>query len=166
MCTLPQVSQPFLFANDSNWYMLAPGQDPETGFTGEGWTLRAGARISTSVLPSGSTAQVLELPSGAEAVSPTMCVNNEYPTARTGVRVVEGGDGVHTFVSYEGTKSWEQPQNTNQIQGKPKEWVLSAPINLQPAKSLGWQRLRLLLVGGGKGSDFQIAGLYIDPRMH
>lgn len=166
MCSAPEVSQPFLGAKDNHFYMLMSGQDEETGFTGEGWVLRGGAEIVESTLPNGRTVQVLSIPSGGEAVSPTICVNHDYPIARTMVRNAEGGDGVTTFISYEGTRTWETPKSSNKFHGNGhKEWTLSPNINLQPGKSTDWQRLRLLFVGGGKESTFQIADFYVDPRM-
>jgi hypothetical protein len=43
---------------------------------------------------------VLDLPSGSKAVSPTICVTTEFPTARTMVRNVVGAEGVFFYVSY------------------------------------------------------------------
>jgi hypothetical protein len=142
------------------------GQDEEAGFTGEGWVLRGGASIVETTLPNGRTVQALSIPSGGEAVSPTICVNHEYPIARTMVRNAQGGDGVNTFISYEGTKTWETPKSSNKFHGNDKkEWTLSGNINLQPGGGTAWQRLRLLFVGGGRESTFEIYDFYVDPRM-
>jgi hypothetical protein len=166
MCSAPEVSQPFLYAKDNHFYTLLPGQSEEGGFNGEGWVLRGGATIVTTTLPDGSTTQALSIPSGGEAVSPTICVNHEYPIARTLVRNANGGDGVNTYIAYEGTKTWEEPKSSNKFHGNGhKEWTLSSPINLQPNKSIEWQRLRLSFVGGGKESTFEICNFYVDPRM-
>jgi hypothetical protein len=166
MCTAPELSQPFLGQKDNHFYTLLAGQNEETGFTGEGWVLRGGATIVEAALPNGRTVQVLSIPSGGEALSPTICVNKEYPMARTMIRNVNGGDGVNTYISYEGTKSWETPKSSNKFHGNDKkEWTLSGNINLQPGKSIEWQRLRLLFVGGGAESTFEIADFYVDPRM-
>jgi len=166
MCSAPELSQPFLSAKDNHFYTLLPGQSVGGGFNGEGWVLRGGATIVTTTLPDGSTTQALSIPSGGEAVSPTICVNKEYPVARTMVRNAEGGDGVNTYISYEGTKTWETPKASNKFHGNShKEWTLSQNINLQPNKSVAWQRMRLLFVGGGKESTFEIVNFYVDPRM-
>jgi hypothetical protein len=166
MCSAPELSQPFLSAKDNHFYTLLPGQSEEGGFNGEGWVLRGGATIVTTTLPDGSTTQALSIPSGGEAVSPTICVNHEYPMARTLVRNANGGDGVNTFIAYEGTKTWEEPKSSNKFHGNShKEWTLSSPINLQPNKSVEWQRLRLSFVGGGKESTFEVCDFYVDPRM-
>jgi hypothetical protein len=166
MCSAPEVSQPFLYAKDNRFYTLLPGQSEEGGFNGEGWELSGGATIVTTTLPNGSTTQALRVPSGGEAVSPTICVNHEFPIARTLVRNANGGDGVNTYIAYEGTKTWEEPKSSNKFHGNShKEWTLSSPINLQPNKSTEWQRLRLSFVGGGKESTFEICNFYVDPRM-
>ena len=100
-CASPNMSQTFLSVKDRNWYTLAPGQSPE-GFTGSGWTLADGAGIVTTQLQDGQSGSVLNLPSGAVAVSPPICVTSDYPTARTLVRNVVGGEGVQFYVSYAG----------------------------------------------------------------
>ena len=85
---------------------------------------------------------------------------------RAGIAAADGGDGVNTYISYEGTKTWEEPKSSNKFHGNShKEWTLSGNINLQPNKSINWQRLRLLFVGGGKESTFEIVNFYVDPRM-
>ena len=109
---------------------------------------------------------VLNLPSGAVAVSPPICVTSDYPTARTLVRNVVGGDGVQFYVSYQGTRTWEQPQNTGQLHGQQSNWTVSNPVNVQPDHhTVGWQIVRFAFVAGGKTSDFQVYNFYVDPRM-
>jgi hypothetical protein len=161
-CKEPVLTQPFLYAGDSNYYVLAPGQTPDN-FEGTGWTLSGGASITTTTLADGSTGYVLDLPSGSKAVSPSFCVTSLYPTARTLVRDVSGSQGVYLNVSYEGTATWNKPKNTGQVHGSGTAWTLSTPVNLQPENVTGWQVLRLTLVPGGTKSDFQLYNLYIDP---
>src|SRR5947209_6889073 len=88
-CTNPAVTKPFLSVGDSNWYTMMPGESPDS-FAGSGWTLSGGASIKTTTLADGAVGHVLDLPSGAKAVSPTICVNGGFPTARTEVRDVKG----------------------------------------------------------------------------
>ena len=164
-CASPSMSQTFLSVKDRNWYTLAPGQSP-AGFTGSGWTLANGAEIVTTQLQDGQSGSVLNLPSGAVAVSPPICVTSDYPTARTLVRNVVGGDGVQFYVSYQGTRTWEQPKNTGQLHGQQKNWTISDPVNVQPDHgTAGWQIVRFVFVAGGKSSDFQVYNFYVDPRM-
>ncbi|MDX6637712.1 MAG: hypothetical protein QOJ01_1223 [Solirubrobacterales bacterium] len=164
-CIYPELSQVFSWANDLNWYSLAPGQTTTDGFTGDGWRLRNGAQVTTTTLDDGSTGQVLDLPSGSVAVSPTICVDSGFRTARTEVRNVTGGDGVHFRVAYEGTQTWTQPKETGRVHGDHGDWALSPSVNVQPSDSPGWQLVRFYLVGGGSTSEFQIYNFYVDPRM-
>jgi hypothetical protein len=163
-CTAPVVSQPFLSANDSNWYTLLPGESAGS-FSSSGWALSGGAQVITTTLPNGQISQVLNLPSGSKAVSPTICVDSADPTARTMVRDVRGAEGVQFYVSYEGTNTWTNPQNTGQVHGQQNSWTLSDPVNIQPSNQSGWQLVRFTLVPGGQTSDFQIYNFYVDPRM-
>jgi hypothetical protein len=163
-CPPPQLSQPFLSASDSNWYMLAAGQTVDN-FNGGGWTLSRGARLVTTQLADGQTGQVLDLPSGAKAVSPAICVQSNFPTARTMVRDVTGSEGVSVYVSYAGTSTARNPQNTGQVNGNQTDWTLSDPVNLQPGSRPGQQQVRFTFSSGGTASDFQISNFWIDPRM-
>jgi len=164
-CTAPQLSQPFLSAKDSGWYTLAPGESVDS-FGGGGWTLSGGASIETTQLADGSTGQVLNLPSGSKAVSPVMCVDDGYQTARTEVRDLVGSEGVFFYISYEGTNTWTNPQNSGQVHGQQTNWTLSDPVNVQPSNTTGWQLVRFTFEPGGNHSDFQIYNFWVDPRMH
>jgi hypothetical protein len=161
-CVEPTLTQPFLYEGDSHYYTLTPGQAPDN-FGGSGWVLSGGASIKKTTLQDGSTGSVLDLPSGAKAVSPNFCITSEYPTARPVVRNVVGSSGVFFYVSYFGTSTWEDPKNTGQFHGSGSQWTVPPPINMQPENVLGWQIVRLTLVGGGTTSDYQLYNLYIDP---
>jgi len=161
-CAEPTLTQAFLFTGDESWYTLAPGQQPGS-FNGNGWVLSGGASIKTTTTAGGTTSQVLDLPSGSKAVSPSFCVTKEYPTARAMVRNVVGSEGVSYNVSYMGTSTWENPKNTGQVHGNGSEWTPVTPVNMQPNNVEGWQIVRLTLVPGGTSSDFQVYNLYIDP---
>jgi hypothetical protein len=162
-CASPALTQPFASTHDSNWYTLMPGESAGS-FDGTGWQLSGGARIITTTLSDGSVGSVLDLPSGSKAVSPVMCVTSAYPTARTMVRDVAGSEGVQFYVSYQGTHTWDQPQNTGQVHGNQTLWTLSSNVNVHPGNLPGWQPVRFVLVPGGKTSDFQVYDFYVDPR--
>jgi hypothetical protein len=161
-CKEPALTQPFLYENDSNFYTLVPGETPNN-FAGAGWKLSGGASIKKTTLENGKDGSVLDLPSGAKAVSPSFCVTSAYPTARTVVRNVIGSEGVFYYVGYMGTSTWESPKNTGQVHGSASEWTVSTPVNMQPGNITGWQIVRITLIGGGTASDFQLYNLYIDP---
>jgi hypothetical protein len=163
-CAEGAFSQHFASFGDKNLYTPLAGQGAE-GFNGEGWQLSNGASAVSTSLPDGSTGNVLDLPSGAVAVSPVTCVTSAYPTARAFVRNVKGGEGVSFNVEYEGTPSWGKYKNTGQIHGANGAWALSSPVNLQPAKPEGWQPMRIVLIGKGTTSEFQVYDLEVDPRL-
>jgi hypothetical protein len=83
-CKGETVSQPFLKWGNANYYALAPGGDFEKGLTG--WSLGGGAKVVSGSETYGVTGTVgkysLELPTGATATTPYMCVEANYPTFR------------------------------------------------------------------------------------
>jgi len=163
-CTAPLLTQPFLSAGDSNFYMLAPGQTPGS-FDGTGWTFsgRAGVK-KVSIEGGGTTTSVLDLPSGGQAVSPPFCVTAEYPTARGIVRSVTSSGSVGFYVSYRGNPSWESLKMTGQLEGQGSAWTLANPVSMQPYSASGWLIAQVTLVGAGSSkSDAQLYNLYIDP---
>ena len=164
-CEHPDLTQPFLEWGDQLHYVLAPGQRPDN-FSGQGWTLTNGAALTRTELVDGTAGTVLELPSGAQAVSPAMCVTSDYPIARTMVRNAVGGDEVDFYVSYANTKSWDKPKHTGKAHGKKAAWTLSGRMKVQPGKAPGWQIVRFSFVAGGKKSTFQLYNFYVDPYRH
>jgi hypothetical protein len=163
-CTNPPLGQPFTWAGDANWYTLPPGQSPDQ-FSGAGWALGAGAKIVTTKLRDGQTGTVLDLPSGAYAVSPYVCVTTAYPTARALVRDVRGSEGIQFTVSYKGSVSGLLPADTAQIRGGQGSWILSSPLSVQPGINSGWQIVRFGFQASGIASEFQLYDFFVDPRM-
>jgi hypothetical protein len=163
-CPTGVFTQPFLVVGDSNWYSLMHGQTVDN-FDGTGWTLRGGATIAQTTLPNGKAADVLDLPSGSKAVSPTTCVTQYYPRARMMVRNLKGSEGVFFYVSYLGTSTWDKPKNTGQVHGSGTAWTAADPVNLQPYKVAGYQTVRFTFKPGGNSSRFQLYNVYVDPRM-
>jgi hypothetical protein len=163
-CTQPQLSQPFLSAGDPNWYTLTPGETPGN-FDGTGWTLSGGARIIQTQLADGRSASVLDLPSGAKAVSPTMCVTADYPKARAMVRNVLGGDSVAMSVAYGGTDTWNNAKHTGDVHGHNDKWTLSDPVAVQPGNRPGWQLVQFTLAEPSQNSEAQVYDFDVDPRM-
>ena len=162
-CSPPLLSQPFLPWGDSADYTLAPGQSPGS-FTAGGWLLFDGAHVTSATQAEGQTGQVLDLPSGSLAVSPPMCVESDYPTARTMIRNVSGGGGVAVFVTYAGASSWGKARNGGNAHGHGPNWGISDPINLQPSHDPGWQLLRFALApSNGAKDEFQLYNFYVDP---
>jgi hypothetical protein len=84
--TFARVFKPW---NDSRLYTLAPGGDFET--LAEGWTLEGAtvaADSSPFVLGAALGVSSLELPAGATALSPPICVERGFPSFRLAARTV------------------------------------------------------------------------------
>jgi hypothetical protein len=162
-CTDPVLSQPFTAWDDSASYTLAPGQSP-FNFTGSQWLLLDGASLVRTTLADGRGGQVLDLPSRSLAVSPPMCVDSNYPTAKTMIRSVSGGGGVGVFVTYADASSWGKARNGGAVHGDGPDWGLSDRINLQPSHAPGWQLVRFALVAPNHpNAEFQLYNFYVDP---
>jgi hypothetical protein len=166
-CLAPSLSQPFLPWGDANWYTLAPGETLGN-FDGTGWTLSGGARVLPTTTQGGTPGTVLDLPSGASAVSPPMCVTPEDPKARAMVRDVAGTQGVRFAISYLGTTSWQSPQSAGHLSGGRDVWAPSHLVELRPKSAglSGWLVVRFTFTAIGPSSDTQIYNYFVDPRMH
>jgi hypothetical protein len=162
-CSSPQLSQPFLAWNDTNWYTMAPGETPDN-FNGNGWKLTNGASITTTQLADGQTGSVLDLPSGALAVSPPVCVESDYPTARTMIDTTPGAE-VAVGVYYAGGNSSAKLQRSGDIQGNGAGWTASDPFNVNPGTLPGWQLVQFIFDSTGVKGHAQLYNFYIDPRM-
>jgi hypothetical protein len=83
-CTPKPTTQPFKPWGDTTGYNLAPGGSFEGG--AGSWSLAGGASLVTGNEPwkvAGSThSRSLQLPPGATATSPVICVGLEHPTLR------------------------------------------------------------------------------------
>ena len=165
VCPGQTFAQQFGAFGDSNFYTLVEGSEFNGGQ--EGWELSNGAALVEGTRPDGGSGGVLDLPSGAIAVSPPVCVTLQYPTARTWVKTVQGGGGVTVAVYYAGAKS--TGKTVGQLASKTaNSWELSSPFDVRPemtGKQEGVREVRFVYANTTKDSDFQISGLYVDPRM-
>ena len=163
-CTPPTLTQPFQSVHDNHSYMLMPGETAGN-LNGAGWTLLHGAKIVTARLAGGGTGMVLDLPSGAEAITPTICVTSQYPTGRTMIRDVAGHGGMSFYMSLAGTRTWNAPLSSGRRHGKHGAWSLTNRLNLHPPHVQGWHLMRMKLVARGQASEMQLYNFYVDPRM-
>jgi hypothetical protein len=162
-CTMPTLSTPFTSFGDGSQYALVPGEALNS-FTGTGWTLTGGARIVTTTLYGGTTTgPVLDLPAGSKAVSPLMCVDNDFPSLRTMIRQLTGRVGVTVEATLAGAST---PISSGTIHAQtPGSWGLSGQFHTQLANQTGWQLVQFTLLPGGTSGESQIYNLYVDPRM-
>jgi len=164
-CQDPLLSQPFAAIGDPNLYTLAPGESADD-FAGTGWTLTGGATIVPATLVDGRVGSVLDLPTGASATSPLMCVASNYPSARAIVREMTGSGGAHFSVAYEGTHSANKPKTSGVLQGSGSGWSVSNAVSLSPDHGVsGWQPVRFALTTTAARSEVQVYNLYFDPHM-
>ena len=100
------------------------------------------------------------------AISPVMCVDSTYPTAKTMIRDVSGGGGVAVFVTYADGSSWGKARSGGNAHGHDQEWGLSDRISLMPSHDPGWQLVRFALVPPNDDqAEFQLYDFGVDPRM-
>jgi hypothetical protein len=162
------LSQPFLAWGDFNQYTLLGGQSFDN-FDGAGWQLTGGAKLVTTTLADGHTGQVLDLPSGGQAVSPTMCVNSSsYPLARAMAADLAGTQGVQVYIQYS-NGYWGTPLPAGIIKNTYSGFNASKPIMLHSPTLIGVHLARFTLVGasnfsGSKG-EYQVYNFFVDPRM-
>jgi hypothetical protein len=158
-CSAAALSQPF--SGDSRWYTLAPGETSDS-LTGTGWVLTGGARIATQPLADGISGPVLDLPAGASATSPAMCVDSSYPLARMETRTLgKAPDNSTTFYTMpvgSSTLTGGMP-----VLGTPK-WAASPPDNVAGGSAAA-EQVQFKFVAGKKAADLQVYDLYIDPHM-
>ncbi len=165
-CEGQTFSQPFAGQGDSNYYTLVQGG--EFNSPSEGWELLNGAAIVQSSRPSKALGGVLGLRSGSLAISPPVCVTLQYPTARVWVRDVKGGGVVLVSVVYLSARTATLPQSVGELHGSQGVWTLSNPINVQPqiaGSTESAREARFVFMGAGRASEYQLSGLWVDPRM-
>jgi hypothetical protein len=176
VCPGQTFAQPFEATGDANYYTLVEGS--EFNSPSEGWELAGGAHVVNTTRPDGSTGSALDLPSGSAAVSPPVCVTLQYPTARMWTNTIQGKSNVVVAVAYANTKTASKPKKVGAIEEEENgngetnrqdtSWSLSAPFEVQPelgGKVEETRQVRFIFVASGKGSETQLYGLYVDPRM-
>jgi hypothetical protein len=163
-CTQQALSQPLLAFKDSNYYTLAP--DGAFGAGAEAWQLAGGARVLQATQRDGSAGSVLDLPPGAQATSPPVCITADYPSSRLFVRSLAGTQGVYFDVQYLRNGVWTAPKENSQYRGANATWVLSPPLLIQPDKASGWQQVRFTLVSSATKGSVQVDDFWVDPRAY
>jgi hypothetical protein len=164
-CSAPALSQPFLSFGDTNLYALAPGQSPDQ-FTGSGWTLSRGAHIAPMPVMDGVNGTILDLPTGGVAVSPPICVESDYPIARTLIASTPGAS-VGVTTSYPGLLPIiPRVQFSGSISSAQEYWQASSAMQVHPGNLPGWQHVQFTFSNTGPaGGNAVIYDFFIDPRM-
>jgi hypothetical protein len=154
----PPSSQVFLDYGDSDLYFLAPGGDFESS---SDWTLLHGASVTA-----GGSNSSLTLPPGALAISPPICVGQNYPHGRMFGAAVGGRERARLDVDVVYDGSWGFGYNTLKLRGddlSPTERFLldESAFGLDPIT--GASSVRLVLVSGGP-STAVVDDINLDPR--
>ena len=161
VCPGQTFAQTFAELGDLSYYTQVPGPTAEAT---EGWELSNGASVVSTTLPDGSEGTVIDVPSGAVAVSPPTCVTLQYPTARVFTNSLSGTLPVQVTVVYAAVA-----KNVARVGGNPDPgWALSQSFQVKPqlgGKVEEAREVRFIFTGGGKHADTQIYGLFVDPRM-
>ncbi|HEY7073876.1 MAG TPA: hypothetical protein VH418_00840 [Solirubrobacteraceae bacterium] len=160
-CAAPQYAQTLAGFGDRRWYVQAPGGDFSSASAG-GWQFSGGA----SLVADSHDGDALDLPAGSVAVSPAMCVDLSYPTARMWARNVSGKANVNVGVAYAGTKTATAPHWVGGLKPASSAWTLSKDFAVQPqtaGKADGWRMVAFVFVAD-KGGDARIDDFYVDPR--
>jgi hypothetical protein len=159
-CPTPTLTQPFSAWGDDNWYALVPGQ-LDGSFVGGGWVLGGGASVRTATVLDGKLATVLDLPSGAWAISPSMCVDPTYISARMMLRGVGGASDLTARVSYGDYWNLSSYRSMGTANGG-SSWQPSSTLSMNPPGS-SWQVARFMLMEGNDGDESQVYDLFVDP---
>src|SRR6185312_15433579 len=104
---------------------------------------------------------VLNLPPGATAVSPAMCLSPDYAVARAQVRnlTTDSSGAAALSVAYQDAGGWSTPVRAGNISTKVSQWTLSSEVKLPPANASGWQLARFTLTSSTTGKGFQVEEL-------
>jgi hypothetical protein len=152
-CVAGPMSRPFLAFGDLRSYAPAPNGDFSDA-SGGGWQFAGGAAIAAAGGRSGAANGVLNLPAGATALSPLMCVDLDYPTARTWLA---GAGSLNIQVVYPDTaKKKLDPKSVADIKGSSLGlWKLSSDFDVHPqigGKLAGWRRVAFVLTNTSKNA--------------
>jgi hypothetical protein len=161
-CAPRELATVFEPWKDRALYTLAPRGDFEAG--AQGWTLEDGAVVvadsSPFLLGAALGASSLELPAGAVAITPPICVERGFPSFRFVARHVEKG-GLNVQVVY--------PSGKFKRAGRLKpgaEWNVTRKLSLAQGRfrvtkgSSAEIRLRFTASAG----TVRIDDVYVDPR--
>ena len=173
-CSTPLIENPFTRFGDRRDYVMAPsGSFESTALSG--WQLSAAARRVTEFDPvdlgANDGSGMLSLPAKATAISPTMCVDLDYPTFRVLTKAVGKPDSseVKIEVVYPDSKKreWEELSKFDgkQFVNAGSDWRLTSDMDMKPdlgGKTAGFRRVafRFTALSG----NWRVDDLYVDPR--
>ena len=162
-CSYPAATEVFSPWKDQGHYELAPEGSLEGG--GTGWTLSGGAGLVQAnedhFLNGAEDHTALELPFGASATSPPVCVDETTPSFRVMTENLGGkGAKLHVTVTYELAKG----PKTQQSDPPPadKGWEPTPPLQLQ-TDGEAERVARITFTAKDPKADYLVDDLYVDP---
>lgn len=167
-CMTGSGAQVYSWAGDKRSYVSLPGESWDN-IGGQGWTLSGGAQFESSQLLDGNTGTVLDLPGGSVAITPPVCVTNDFPMARTEVRDVSGSAGVNVYVLYNSSTQWGPSSFAADVNGYRffgSDWAVNRAFNILRNDLAHSSWARFVLVPQGAATEYQLSNFYVDPRMH
>lgn len=164
-CTTRSTTTPFTQWGDTNSYFTLPGGTFETGTAG--WTLSGGAGVTGGNEPwkviSGPNTSSLNLPAGAAATAPSLCI----ATAEDSMRLFYKSPGVSTAylrVTIHVTSGVNVADNTYDINGAASGWAVSQRIMLPDIRDKsGQQTVTVSFTQVGTRAAWQVDDVEIDP---
>jgi len=170
-CSAKPTSQPFAFTGDLTNYVLAPGGTFESASAPDAWDLNGRASIVSGNEPwnvaGARHSKSLQLPPGASAVSPVMCVGIDHPTVRffgKNNRSLLSTLAVSVTIETSLGLTVEAPVGVilpnGQWKAEPKQLVVANLLPLFPGERTPVQ-FRLTSVGLGTWS---VDDFYLDPK--
>ena len=182
-CDNPFIEHPFTSFGDNRDYVLAP--DGSFDGTVTGWQVAGGAQIVQT-----DKGRSLQLPKGASAISPSMCLDLNFPNFRMYDKVVKPKAGLLgsvvglvlgnpkearlkvEVVYHEISRPvWTEMGRVDGDKGPAagNGWRVSESINLKP--ELGGPQygarqaaLRFTVIDAAKGESFLVDDIYVDPK--
>lgn len=172
-CSSPLIENPFARFGDRRNYVMAPSGSFENGTAG--WQLSGGARRVTEADPvdlgDNDGAGMLALSARASVVSPTMCVDLDYPTFRLLAKAVRLRDAAEFKIEivYPDARKpqWEELTkfDAKQFVYAGSGWLLTSDLDMKPdlgGKTAGFRRVAFRFTS--LSGEWRMDDLYVDPR--
>jgi len=171
-CTAPLIENPFGRFGDNRNYVLAPDGSFEDAVL-EGWQLSGAKRVTEAdavKIGANDGSGMLAMPARSTAISPTMCVDLDYPTFRLLAKAVRLPDSsafkIEIVYPDSAKPVWEE---LTKFDGKQfvyagSGWLLTSDLDMKPdlgGKTAGFRRVafRFTALSG----NWRIDDLYVDP---
>ena len=167
-CPLPASSPVFSVLGDTANYSALPGGTFEGPLTG--WAVN-GASVASGNEPwnvnGASDSQSLNLPSGAYAVSPTICLTSQLPSWRFFAQAANGSWGTQLHVTVLWSDSYGNSGSvsaTNLFGGGYASWQPTSSLPLGSVLGPGnTVNIRFVFSADSNGGAWNVDDIFVDP---